>query len=575
MTGTFGTAGSQQHRWTVHGVAAALLRVVAVAVPLPVSAGVGVLVGWSVPGQGALDVTARVVAAGLASVATFAVLEWLARRLLPLAALLRLSLVFPDRAPPRFAIALRSTSVRRLREWARTNQDRLGEQALAEKVLTLAAALNFHDRRTRGHSERTRAFAELVIDEMGLSEIEANEVRWGAFLHDIGKLLVPSAILNKPGEPSAIEWEALRQHPAEGGRLVQPLRPFLGSGVDAVASHHESFDGTGYPSGLRGDDIPLAARIVAVVDSFEVMTAVRSYKRPMSATAARKELVHEAGKQFDPVVVRAFLNVSLGRLHWALGLVAWAAELPFIGVIPRAAAQVGAAVGTSSGAVTSSTLASVAAASLGATLIVNPLGAPLPASASASPVPAASASTALAGSAAAPTVGGTRVSGQLAAGDTKTGTTGTASAASSGNGPSSTSSGSATPGGASAIAGDGAGASIGSSTAGSAPSKGGTDSATASAAKTPGQTGTQAGTGTQASSDTQSGSGTDDSGTKSTSETSGQSSSGGSDTPIVSTVVGAVGGVVSTALGDIGKLLTTDHGDSSTSHGGSGGLLGL
>jgi hypothetical protein len=578
MTSTFGAVEAHKRRWTVHRLTAACLRVAVVAAPLPVSAGVGVFVGWSVSGQGALDVVARVVAAGLASVATFAVLEWLARRLMPLAALLRLSLIFPDRAPSRFAIALRSTSVRRIREWARTNQDRLGEQALAEKVLTLASALNFHDRRTRGHSERTRAFAELVIDELGLSEAEANEVRWGAFLHDIGKLLVPSAILNKAGEPSAAEWETLRQHPAEGGRLVRALRPFIGSGVDAVSCHHESFDGTGYPNGMRGEEIPLAARIVAVVDSFEVMTAVRSYKRPMSATAARKELVREAGKQFDPSVVRAFVNVSLGRLHWALGLVAWAAELPFIGIVPRAAAQVGTAIGTGSGAVSTATLASVATASLGATLVVNPLAAPVPAPASAAPVPAASAGSALAGSAVGSTATGARTNGQMAGGGATpafvpgsgiaASLAGTASNAVGTSRSTSASSGTAASGRA-AVTGAGGGTASVSPTAGSSSSDSGT-AATPGAATTSGD----AGAAPQSSSDAQSGSGSSDgSGTKSSPGTTGKSSSSGSGIPIVSTVVGAVGGVVSTTLGDVGKLLTTDHG-GSTSHSGLGGLLG-
>ena len=393
MTSTFGTRLARRDRWEDRGLAAALLRATVTAGPLLASVAVGMVVGWAIAGDSALDIVGRVGAAGLASVVTFVVVEWAARRLLPLAVLLRLSLVFPDHAPSRFAVALRSTSVRRLREWARTNHDPLDAQALAEKVLTLASALNFHDRRTRGHSERTRALAELVIDELGLTEAQANEVRWGAFLHDIGKLLVPAEILNKPGALTPAEWEQLRRHPAEGGRLVHPLRPFIGSGVDAVACHHEFFDGTGYPNGLQGEEIPLSARIVAVVDSFEVMTAVRSYKRPISATAAREELVRVAGSQFDPQVVRAFVNVSLGRVHWTIGLVAWIAELPFIGIVPRAAAQVGAVVGAGGSAVSTATLASVATATLGASLMVNPLAAsaPAPAAAPAARPPAATA----------------------------------------------------------------------------------------------------------------------------------------------------------------------------------------
>jgi len=141
--------------------------------------------------------------------------------------------------------------------------------------------------------------------------------------------------------------------------------------VDAVGAHHENFDGSGYPFHLSGDEVPLVARIVAVADSFEVMTAVRSYKRPMTAQAARAELVRKSGTQFDPRVVRAFLNVPLGRLHWALGLVAWVAEIPFLTVIPRAAAQVSAVAGGGT-VLSTSALSSIATASLGAMVAAGP-----------------------------------------------------------------------------------------------------------------------------------------------------------------------------------------------------------
>ena len=110
---------------------------------------------------------------------------------------------------------------------------------------------------------------------------------------------------------------------------MEPFRAFLGSGVEAVSGHHENYDGTGYPPGWPAIESRLAARIVHVADSFEVMTAVRSYKRPMKAVEARQELARNSGSQFDPAVVRALLNVSLGRLHWSLGVAAWMAEVPF------------------------------------------------------------------------------------------------------------------------------------------------------------------------------------------------------------------------------------------------------
>jgi hypothetical protein len=350
-------------RWQRRPIISTLLRFAIVLLPLGIAGMLGLMAGWAVSGNGLRAEIVRVMLAGVVSLVTFVAIERLARRLLPLATLLKLSLIFPDHAPSRFSVALRSSSVRKLQIWARSAQHDDGPAALAEKVVTLAAALNTHDRRTRGHSERSRATAEIIAVEMGLTDAEVNEVRWGAFLHDIGKILVPAALLNKPGKPTPREWETLKRHPADGGDLVEPLRGFLGSGVEAVREHHENYDGSGYPKGLAGTDIALAARIVSVADSFEVMTAVRTYKKPMTATEARRELERHTGSQFDPAVVRALLNISLGRLHWTLGLTAWMAELPFLTVVPRAAAQVGSfAAGPT---VSMTTLSGIAAISLG------------------------------------------------------------------------------------------------------------------------------------------------------------------------------------------------------------------
>jgi len=120
----------------------------------------------------------------------------------------------------------------------------------------------------------------------------------------------------------------LHRHPEEGARLVAPLLPWLAEWGLAVEQHHERFDGTGYPRGLRGHEIALAARIVSVADVYEVMTAPRPYKRPMSVTAAREELVRVAGTQLDPAIVRAFLNISVGRLWRTIGFGAWIGQMP-------------------------------------------------------------------------------------------------------------------------------------------------------------------------------------------------------------------------------------------------------
>jgi len=261
-----------------------------------------------------------------------------ARRLLPIAALLRLTLVFPDRAPGRFSLALRAGTARHLEARiteAREAGDGDDPAAAARRILELLAALGDHDRLTRGHCERVRAFNDLLAVEMGLSADDRDRLRWAALLHDIGKLRVPTRILTKTTKPTISEWDQLRAHPIEGARLTAGLRSWLGPWADSIEQHHERWDGAGYPSGVAGRDICLGARIVAVADTFEVMTARRPYQRPVSPAAARAELARCAGSQFDPAVVRAFLTISIGDLHRALGLLSWLAELPFLSSMPR------------------------------------------------------------------------------------------------------------------------------------------------------------------------------------------------------------------------------------------------
>ncbi|MBK5333627.1 MAG: HD-GYP domain-containing protein [Ilumatobacteraceae bacterium] len=266
----------------------------------------------------------------------------LTRRMLPLAALLGLTLVFPDEAPSRFKIAMRSGGTvelqRRLEEYRRIGAN---EPALAaQRLLELVADLSQHDRLTRGHSERVRAYSQMIGEELGLTEAEIDSLRWAALLHDIGKLEIPFEILNKPDRLTAEEYETIKRHPGIGARLTAPLAGWLGDSVRAVSEHHERWDGDGYPNGLRGTDISLAARIVAVADTFDVMTSVRSYKKPGTAAEARAELARCAGTQFDANVVRAFLSVSLGKLRLAMGPLSWLTQLAFFptGLVGAAAA---------------------------------------------------------------------------------------------------------------------------------------------------------------------------------------------------------------------------------------------
>ncbi len=286
----------------------------------------------------AVWVVQAMLVAGVASYAGSRV----AQRLAPLSTLFQLTLVFPDHAPSRLGIALRGGTIKKLA----AAPDLSGQtmQGAAEHAVALVTQLGKHERLTRGHTERVRARAELIGAEMGLSPAELQKLRWGVLLHDIGKLKVPSNILDKPSRLTEDEWEIMSQHPEEGARIVAPLADWLGDWVHAAGQHHERWDGEGYPNRLKGTEISLAGRITAVADAYDVITSKRSYKNAMTEEAARKELVRCAGGQFDPAVVRAAIQVGLKQPH-RIGLAGWLFELPavarFASAVPSTA---GAAV---------------------------------------------------------------------------------------------------------------------------------------------------------------------------------------------------------------------------------------
>jgi hypothetical protein len=322
--------------WEAHPTLAWWVRVAVLLVPLLVSLVAAVVLVLVLPHPTTLlaDLGWWTAVLGGAFLAAQLV-ERLARRALPLAALLTLSLVFPDRAPSRLRTA-RRTSLRELeRQVARLEETGEPSQA-ARSLVALVGALGLHDKRTRGHSERVRAYVDLITEEMGLPEHDRLRIRWAALIHDIGKLTVPGAVLNGGSDLHEDDWHALRQHPTEGERLAAGLLPWLGEWGQCVPEHHERWDGHGYPLGLAGTEISRGARIVAVADAYEVMTANRSYQKAISPAAARAELSRCAGTDFDPAVVRAFLQVSIGRLRGVLGPFAFLPALPFAAAGDRA-----------------------------------------------------------------------------------------------------------------------------------------------------------------------------------------------------------------------------------------------
>ncbi len=158
------------------------------------------------------------------------------------------------------------------------------------------------------HSQRVQAYAVRIARGLGLGGRQLDVVRRGALLHDIGKFLLPAAILGKPGALTPAEWVTIRRHPLVGYLLLKD-RPHLAEVSEVVLAHHERFDGTGYPRELIGEAIPLGARIVAVADVFAAVTSPRAYHLPQPIVPARDEIACHAGTHFDPAVVDAFLSI--------------------------------------------------------------------------------------------------------------------------------------------------------------------------------------------------------------------------------------------------------------------------
>ena len=172
----------------------------------------------------------------------------------------------------------------------------------------LGDALDLKDSETEGHSKRVTAYTIALARAMGISPAEIKVIARGAFLHDIGKMAIPDEILRKPGKLSPEEQEIMREHSSRGYHMLRKI-PFLAGAAEIVFSHQEHFDGSGYPNGLRGREIPIGARIFAIADALDAITSDRPYRKASTFDVAREEILRCSGTQFDPAVVEVFLKI--------------------------------------------------------------------------------------------------------------------------------------------------------------------------------------------------------------------------------------------------------------------------
>lgn len=181
---------------------------------------------------------------------------------------------------------------------------------MLEIISSLAAAIDAKDSYTCGHSQAVSRYAEFICNELGLSQEETEKIAIGALMHDIGKIGIPENVLVKPGNLDDQEWEIIKQHPTIGARrIIQPISA-LNELIPVVEHHHERWDGMGYPNKLRGEQIPLGARIVSIADAFHTMTADRPYRKALGYNKAVLNLQQGAGNQWDSSIIHTFLKVS-------------------------------------------------------------------------------------------------------------------------------------------------------------------------------------------------------------------------------------------------------------------------
>jgi len=191
----------------------------------------------------------------------------------------------------------------------RQPQNNVIQAVPAQTVLALVAIAAAHDQGTDEHAHRMMHYAAATARALACADEDVNILQLAALLHDLGKIGVPDAILHKPGPLNDEEWNVMRLHPQIGGQILEQIGGIFRTLAPIVVAHHERWDGKGYPFKLAGEQIPLASRILTVVDSYDAMISRRPYREPMGQEQAEQELLRCSGSQFDPRIVEAFLGV--------------------------------------------------------------------------------------------------------------------------------------------------------------------------------------------------------------------------------------------------------------------------
>lgn len=184
------------------------------------------------------------------------------------------------------------------------------EKELFNSIRTLTMVINAKDRYTYGHSERVMEMAKKFAEIIGLDEQQTKDIIFGSLLHDIGKIEISREVLNKPTKLNDLEWQMTKQHPQWGADIIRPLKSLKGS-LDIVLYHHENYNGTGYPKGLKGEEIPFGAQLLRIIDSYDALTSHRPYKEAMSQEQAIEELQKYSGIHYDPEMLEKFCKMIL------------------------------------------------------------------------------------------------------------------------------------------------------------------------------------------------------------------------------------------------------------------------